>query len=158
MYLGEIIKNYREANSYSMQAFADKCGLSKGYIAMLEKNVNSKTGEPIAPSFGTFMKVAKAMGMSVAALLEMVDENQMISLSANDSEQLSNYARQSVEDEMMLDAYHNLSHEDRMRALAYMDLLKSGDLSKTDREFLDILSKYPDDKKSALLQMMKSFL
>lgn len=37
MHLGEVIKQYRyDHGKMSMQAFADKCGLSKGYIAMLE--------------------------------------------------------------------------------------------------------------------------
>lgn len=81
MYLGEFIKEYREENDMSMQAFADKCDLSKGYIAMLERNLNSKTGEAIIPSVDTFIKVSRVVGVTLDELLEMVDENQPISIS-----------------------------------------------------------------------------
>lgn len=85
MHLGEVIKKYRyEHGKMSMQAFADKCGLSKGYIAMLERNVNSKTGEPIVPSAETFIKVSKAMGMSLNDLSKIVDENQPISIRSEE--------------------------------------------------------------------------
>ena len=90
MHLGDIIKKYRVDNNLSMQAFADKCGLSKGYIAMLERNVNSKTGEPVIPSIETFIKTAKALNMTLSELLELVDENQPIIL--DDSKELSSVA------------------------------------------------------------------
>ena len=82
MHLGEIIKQYREEHGLSMQSFADKCDLSKGYIAMLERNVNSKTGEPVVPSMDTFIKVSKAMGKSLLSLMTEVDENQPIDISS----------------------------------------------------------------------------
>ena len=83
MHLGDVIKQYRhDHGKMSMQAFADKCGLSKGYIAMLERNKNSKTGEPVVPSVETFAKVADAMGITLGEISKMVDENQPISLSS----------------------------------------------------------------------------
>lgn len=81
MYLGEFIKQYRTEYGLSMQAFADKCNLSKGYIAMLERNINSKNGETIVPSVETFIKVANVTRLTLDELLEMVDENQPISIS-----------------------------------------------------------------------------
>lgn len=82
MHLGDVINKYRmEHGKMSMQAFANKCGLSKGYIAMLERNVNSKTGEPVVPSLETFVKVASAMNVSLNSLMNEVDENQPISLA-----------------------------------------------------------------------------
>lgn len=83
MYLGEIIKTYRKEKDISMQTFGDRCGLSKGYIAMLERNINSKTGEPIVPSLETFIKVAAAMNMKLDDLLSAVDENQPIAIPPN---------------------------------------------------------------------------
>ena len=38
MTLGELIKEYRSKNNLSMDAFADKSGISKAYISLLEKN------------------------------------------------------------------------------------------------------------------------
>ena len=40
MTLGEIIKQYRDENKMSMDAFAKKAGLSKAYISILERNYN----------------------------------------------------------------------------------------------------------------------
>lgn len=83
MHLGDVIKQYRrDHGKMSMQAFADKCGLSKGYIAMLERNKNSKTGEPVVPSAETFIKTAGAMNMTLDQLSRMVDENRPMSLQA----------------------------------------------------------------------------
>ena len=81
MFLGQIIKKYRNEHNLTLQAFANKCGLSKGYIAMLEKNYNSKTKEPIVPSSATFCKVADAMNITLEDLLNQVDENQPIEIS-----------------------------------------------------------------------------
>ena len=53
MTLGEIVKEYRIAHNMSMDVFASRSGLSKGYISMLEKNVNPKNGKPITPSIET---------------------------------------------------------------------------------------------------------
>ncbi len=80
MFLGEFITIYRARNKLTLQEFADKCGLSKGYIAMLEKNYNPKTKSKIIPSISTFAKVAAAMGISLDSLMAQVDENQPIIL------------------------------------------------------------------------------
>ena len=80
MYLGEVIKKYREEHGISQQSFSDKSSLSKPYISQLENNRNPKTGEPMIPSSDTFVKVAQAMGMSLSDLLSLVDENQPVSI------------------------------------------------------------------------------
>ena len=36
MELGQIIKDYRALNNLSMQEFADRAKISKGYVSMLE--------------------------------------------------------------------------------------------------------------------------
>ncbi|MCD7820986.1 MAG: helix-turn-helix domain-containing protein [Clostridiales bacterium] len=75
MTLGDVIKDYRKTHGCSMDTFATSSGLSKAYISMLEKNENPKTKAPIKPSAETFRRAAKAMGISIGALLSMVDEN-----------------------------------------------------------------------------------
>ena len=40
MILGELIKTYRTEHHMSMDDFAKKCGLSKAYISILERNIN----------------------------------------------------------------------------------------------------------------------
>ena len=80
MTLGDVIKTYRMEHSLSMDEFAKRSGLSKGYISMLEKNRNPKTGKPIIPSILTYQSVAKAMSTSVDILMKTVDKEQLVSL------------------------------------------------------------------------------
>lgn len=81
MTLQNIIKSYREETGTTMQALADRAGLSKGYISMLESGKNPKTKKPIAPSMAVLSKIASAMGMSVNSLIAMLDDDQKISLT-----------------------------------------------------------------------------
>lgn len=71
MTLGEVIKQYRIENRISMDDFAKVSGLSKGYISMLEKNKNPKTGNPITPSIDTYKNVAKGMHISIEELMNI---------------------------------------------------------------------------------------
>lgn len=80
MTLGEIVKEYRKENNLTMDDFATRSTLSKGYISMLEKNRNPKNNKPIVPGIDTFQKVAHAMNINVDLLVSIVDKNQPISL------------------------------------------------------------------------------
>ncbi|MGN1269390.1 MAG: helix-turn-helix domain-containing protein [Clostridia bacterium] len=83
MLLGDIILNYR--NSFnpkiSQRDFAKKCGLSHTYIAALEKNIDPRTGKPIAPTLDTVKFVAKAMNIHIEDLLKMLDNEQEFKLN-----------------------------------------------------------------------------
>lgn len=81
--LGAIIKNFREEHGLSMDAFADLSGLSKGYISMLEKNINPRTGKSITPSLDTYNSVAKALNVDLDKLLSMVDGNEEVFLQSS---------------------------------------------------------------------------
>lgn len=74
MTLGDIVKKYREEHDLSQRQFAVACELSNGYISMLEKNVNPKTGMPMAPSLLAMKKIAEVMGVTLNDLLEQVDD------------------------------------------------------------------------------------
>ena len=80
MSIGKIIRQYRDMYGMSMQEFATKAGLSKGYISMLEKGRHPQNGKPIVPSIDTVNSIASAMGMSIDALLEATDADQPIGL------------------------------------------------------------------------------
>lgn len=80
MYLGGVIKEYRDNHHMTMEEFANKAGLSKGYISMLEKNQHPQNKREIVPSLDTFRKAAKAMNISVDDLMKMVDGDQPVSL------------------------------------------------------------------------------
>ena len=74
MTLGEIVKEYREKQGLSQRQFASACNLSNGYISMLEKNVNPKTGQPMAPSLLAIKKIADMMHVSLNDLLSQADD------------------------------------------------------------------------------------
>ena len=73
MQLGQIVKRYREANNMTMQEFADRCELSKGYISMLEQGRHPARNSPIAPSFETIKKLSAGMGMTLDALCAAIE-------------------------------------------------------------------------------------
>lgn len=83
MTLGEIVKEYRDVHNISMDVFAARSGLSKGYISMLEKNVNPKNGKPIKPSIDTIKFVAAAMNVDIDNLVKRLDDNQEIVLDTH---------------------------------------------------------------------------
>jgi len=74
MELSEIVREYRKENEISQRKFAAICELSNGYISMLEKNVNPKTGLPIIPSITAMKKIAKGIGISLKDLLAKTDD------------------------------------------------------------------------------------
>ena len=77
MNIGTIIKEFRRMHQLSMDEFADRSGLSKSYISMLEKNVNTSTGKPIAPTIDAIKKIAKAMNTDIDDLIVMLGENEI---------------------------------------------------------------------------------
>lgn len=76
MFLGEIIKKYRLENNLTMDEFASKSGLSKGYISMLEKNQHPQNKKEIIPSLQTFQKVADTLQMPVDDLIRIASGTQ----------------------------------------------------------------------------------
>jgi transcriptional regulator with XRE-family HTH domain len=70
--LGDIIKAYRVENSMSMDTFADRSGISKAYISLLEKNEHPKTGKTIAPSVQCIKQAADGMDMDFDELFTLV--------------------------------------------------------------------------------------
>lgn len=80
MFLGDLIKNFRTQNKLSQREFAKLCNLSHTYIAALEKNIDSRTGKPIAPTLDTVKYVSKAMNMSVEDILHLLDDEQEFNL------------------------------------------------------------------------------
>ncbi len=79
MTLGEIIKEYRAGHSLSMDAFSDVSGLSKSYIAILEKNRHPKTGKPVIPSITVIRQAAAGMNVDFNDLIKQIDGDVRIS-------------------------------------------------------------------------------
>lgn len=74
MTIGDYIAKYRKTNKISQRAFAKRCGLSNGYISMLERGCNPKTKEPICPTLPQLKKLADGMSVSVTEIFETVDD------------------------------------------------------------------------------------
>lgn len=81
MTIGDILKKYREKHRMSQDKFAEKSGISKGYISMLENNINSRNNKPIEPTLEMLHKLSVGMDITLDELLKMVDGKQKISLS-----------------------------------------------------------------------------
>lgn len=80
MELKDIVSAYRRQSKLTMQELADKCGLSKGYISMLESGKHPNNERKLVPSLDTYKKLASGMGLNLDDLLRMVDEDTVVSL------------------------------------------------------------------------------
>lgn len=74
MTLSEIITDYRRQHDLSQRQFAVQCDLSNGYISLLEKGINPKTGKPVTPTLVNLRKIAKGMHITIDDLLTMADD------------------------------------------------------------------------------------
>ena len=81
MTVSEIIKAYRERNDVSLSELARRSGISKPYIAMLERDVNPTTGKSITPSLETLYKLARGMGITIDDLMGMIDADTPVSIT-----------------------------------------------------------------------------
>lgn len=89
MFLGEIIKKYRTEYQLSQREFAKRAGISYTYISALEKNKDYRTGKPISPTLETVRDVAKGMNIQVDDLLKVLDDEQELTLNAQNNSQKS---------------------------------------------------------------------
>lgn len=74
MTIGELIEKYCSQHGITNQRFAERCGVSKGYISQLINGKNPKTGKPITPTIETYIKMADAMNISIDELFRQVDD------------------------------------------------------------------------------------
>ena len=120
MELSKILRDYRQEHGLTLQVFADRAGLTKQYISMLENNKNSKNGKPIIPSLETLRKLASAMYMNIDTLVDTLDGEQDVSLQTKDAgyytaPEVAEYAeelRTNPKYRLLFDASKDLSKED----------------------------------------------
>lgn len=74
MTLSQLLIQYRETHGLSQRQLATQCGVSNGYISMLEKNLNPSTGDPVVPTLPTLKKIASGIGISLDTLFSLVDD------------------------------------------------------------------------------------
>lgn len=85
MYIGEIIKKYRDENKLSQRTFAARTSLSPSYINTLEKVYNPKTGKPYSITTDAAQDLSKAMRMPMQDLLDQLNDSQEFSINNNRS-------------------------------------------------------------------------
>lgn len=98
MKLEELLRAFREENNLTMQEFADRCGLSKGYVSMLEKGKHPQSQRRLVPSLETLKKISVGMNLTMDELLPMLDGNTVVSLVKESPDTLSPDERQLIED------------------------------------------------------------
>ena len=74
MNLGDLIREYRDSHGLSQRQFAYQCGLSNGYISILEKGINPSTGKPVTPTIPQLKKIADGLGITLSDLFEKADD------------------------------------------------------------------------------------
>lgn len=74
MELKDYLREYRTSHGLSQRQFAEACGLSNGYISMVERGYNPKTKEPIICTLPTLQKLAAGMHISLNQLLTDIDD------------------------------------------------------------------------------------
>ena len=120
MSIGNVIKEYRASHDMTMQELADKSGLSKGYISMLEKGIHPQNGKEIVPSIETVQKLAKAMNTTVDALLETVGGDQLVDISHGDYDPIKGANWDKLED-----LFVSLDPSDQEQIVRYAEFLMS---------------------------------
>ena len=74
MTLKDLVIKYRADNGLSQRQFALQCGLSNGYISMLEKGINPSTGAKITPTLPALSKLDTGMHTTLNELFTLVDD------------------------------------------------------------------------------------
>lgn len=75
MTVGEVISKYCDTQGISFRQFAEKSGLTSGYVSMLVNNRNPKTGKPPVPKIKTYQQIADAMGITINELLVQTESD-----------------------------------------------------------------------------------
>ena len=140
MKLGEIIKVFRKKNKMTMQEFADRAGLSKGYISMLERSQHPQSQRKLVPSFETYQKVANAMSMSIDELVALLDDNETVRLNESSSSNSDATDSSSVDmiyltgdEKKLIETFRSSNKSQQARLLAYLDgLLDARETAKGD--------------------------
>lgn len=108
MTLSTFIKEYRTTHGLSQRQFATRCGVSNGYISMLEREVNPSTGEPAVPSLVMLRKIASGMGITLDDLFAQVDDMPVTVNNPSPAADLSAYL-DTLSDEQLLDLLQRLT-------------------------------------------------
>lgn len=123
MTLKDLIIEYRNDHGLSQRQFATACGLSNGYISMLEKEMNPNTKLPVTPTLPKLKQLASGMGMSLTDLLVKVDDMPVeLILDDADSKKLVPEIEDELDAEIMK-IISGLTPEKKQQTLSYIQYL-----------------------------------
>lgn len=126
MTLRDLVREYRQEHGLSQRQFAAACGLSNGYISMLEKNLNPNTGLPVTPSLPALKKIAGGMGITLTDLFTRADDMPVDMLMTEMDEKTpalgSESGRNGIDAELAA-LISDLSPEKKKEALNYLRYL-----------------------------------
>lgn len=74
MTLSELLIKYRSEHGLSQRQMAAQCNLSTGYISLIEKTINPRTGKAMIPTLTVLNKLAKGMGITIDNLFSICDD------------------------------------------------------------------------------------
>ena len=129
MRLSEIVKEYRTVNQISMDEFSKRSGLSKGYISMLENEINPRNNKPISPTIHTIMKLSNAMGIELDELLKMMDGQSTISLVSDAPAPVL-----STDEQDLVDGYRQLNVSGQKQLQKQLSMMLNDDDYRKDTE------------------------
>ena len=148
MTLGDIIKSYRDENKVSMEYVANLCGITKGYVAMLEKNINSKTGRPVKPTIETIVKVCNGLHLDFNSVFDSLDDDYEINISPSPSSSSAPELELTEQEARLVGICRSLNEEGRERLVEYGDdLVASGKYIKRTSEYRPV-SPIPEKQKA----------
>lgn len=123
MTLRELVIEFRRENSISQRQFASMCGLSNGYISMLERNLNPKTNLPLTPSLPALKKIAQGMGMTLNDLFLKADDTPVDLLQADSEKNVLTPGAGDEHEAEAMQLFESLSEAQRIEALNYLRYL-----------------------------------
>lgn len=123
MKIGDLIVQYRTTHGLSQRQFASACGLSNGYISMLERGKNPATNKPVTPTIPQLKKLANGMCTTLMDLLDLVDD-MPIDLNGHEADlpvQLSVFSQDawelSAEEQELIRKYRRLDERGKSAVL-----------------------------------------
>lgn len=121
-HVGKRIANLRKLKNLTLPELAEKSGVSKGYISQLENEII------ISPSVDTLKKLADAMDVTIADILELQKVN-AINIPEIKDKTLEEFLEERRRG-------GNPVPEDIIRALTQVKTRKKGAMSKEDWAYL----------------------
>lgn len=132
MDLRSFLIKYRSEHDLSQRQFSEACGMSNGYISMIERGKNPKTQLPVTPTLTALKKIASGMGMTLSSLLTEVDDME-VNLTGDSSKKKTALNKESGlmdgTDSEIVSIILSLSQDKKAEALRYLRYLaKSEDM------------------------------